>query len=87
MSVYGGPDIVTNGLVLHLDAANSKSYLGSGTTWNDLSGNGNNATLTNGPSFSNSNRGSIVFDGTNDYAELNKTGIQIGIPNNSSMTA
>lgn len=43
MTVFGGPDIVTDGLVLHLDAANRKSYPGSGTTWYDLSGNGNNA--------------------------------------------
>jgi len=46
MSVYGGPDIITDGLVLHLDAANRKSYPGSGTSWNDLSGNGNHGTAT-----------------------------------------
>jgi hypothetical protein len=46
MSVFGGPDIITDGLVLHLDAANRKSYPGSGSTWYDLSGNGNNGTLT-----------------------------------------
>jgi hypothetical protein len=45
MAVYGGPDIVTDGLVLHLDAANSKSYPGSGNTWYDLSGNGNDGTI------------------------------------------
>jgi hypothetical protein len=58
--------IVRNGLVLYLDAANINSYPGSGTTWTDLSGNGNNGTLTNGPTYSSANRGSIVFDGTND---------------------
>jgi hypothetical protein len=57
-----------NGLVLALDAANIKSYPGSGTTWTDLSGNGNTGTLTNGPTYSSANFGSIVFDGTNDYA-------------------
>lgn len=67
MAIYGGPDIVTDGLVLHLDAANSKSYPGSGTSWFDLSGNNNNGTLTNGPTYSSANRGSIVFDGINDY--------------------
>lgn len=71
MSIYGGPDIVTDGLVLHLDAANSKSYSGSGNTWFDLSGNNNHGTLTNGPTYSSNNKGSIVFDGTNDYTLLN----------------
>jgi len=64
------PPIVTNGLVLHLDAANQKSYVSGSTTWNDLSGNGNNGTLTNGPTFSSENGGSIVFDGSNDYASF-----------------
>jgi hypothetical protein len=58
--------IVTNGLSLHLDAGNSTSYPGTGTTWFDISGNGNNGTLTNGPTFSSTNGGSIVFDGIND---------------------
>jgi hypothetical protein len=64
--MFTGPSILTNGLVLALDAANSKSYPGSGTTWSDMSGNGNNGTLTNGPTFNSANGGSIVFDGTND---------------------
>ena len=59
--------IVTDGLIMHLDAANSSSYSGSGTTWSDLSGNGNDGTLTNGPTFSTDNGGAIVFDGSNDY--------------------
>ena len=67
MASKGGPDIVENGLTLFLDASNIRSYPGSGTTWSDLSGNGNNGTLTNGPTFSAGNLGSIVFDGTNDY--------------------
>jgi hypothetical protein len=67
-SIKRGGGIVTDGLVLHLDAGNAASYPGSGTTWTDLSGNGNNATLTNGPTFDSANGGSIVFDGTNDYA-------------------
>lgn len=69
MSIYGGPDIVTDGLVLHLDAANNKSYPGSGSTWFDLSGNNNHATLTNGPVFSSVNGGIFNFDGIDDYAE------------------
>lgn len=66
MALNHSPRIITNGLVLCLDAANPKSYPGTGTTWTDLSGNGNNGTLINGPSFSNANRGTITFDGTND---------------------
>lgn len=49
--MFTGPHLVTDGLVLALDAANPLSYPGSGTTWRDLSGNGNNGTLVNGPTF------------------------------------
>jgi hypothetical protein len=66
MSTLGGPEIITDGLVLALDAANQKSYPGSGTNWKDIVSN-NNGTLTNGPTFSSSNSGNIVFDDTNDY--------------------
>ena len=61
--------VVTTGLQLYLDAGNASSYSGSGTAWNDLSGNGRNGTLTNGPTYSATNGGSIVFDGTNDYVQ------------------
>jgi hypothetical protein len=64
---YGTPPIVTNGLVLNLDCGNRLSYPTSGTTWTDLSGNNNNGTLINGPTFNPNNLGSIVFDGTDDY--------------------
>ena len=67
MSTKYSPKIVTDGLVLCLDAANSKSYPGSGTSWNDLSRNNNTGTLTNGPTYTSSFGGSSVFDGTNDY--------------------
>ena len=70
MGLTHSPKIVTNGLVLALDAANNKSYPGSGTTWYDLSGNGNNGTLTNGPTFNSGNGGSIVFDGVDDYVDV-----------------
>lgn len=70
MALSHSPKIVTNGLVLCLDAGNTKSYPASGTDWNDLSGNGNNGTLTNGPTYSSANLGSIVFDGVNDYINL-----------------
>ena len=68
MSYFNGPKIVSDGLALCLDAANPKSYIGSGTSWNDLSGNNNTGTLTNGPTYTSSFGGGIVFDGTNDYA-------------------
>lgn len=67
MALSHSPKIVTDGLVLCLDAANSKSYPGSGTTWTDLSGNGNSGTLTNGPTYDTGSLGSIQFDGVNDY--------------------
>jgi len=56
--------------VLHLDASISGSYPGSGTVWYDLSGNGSNAQLVNGPTFSSNNSGYISFDGTNDYTNF-----------------
>ena len=70
MPTSAGPDIVQNGLVLDLDAADRNSYPGSGTTWFDLSGNSNTGTLTNGPTFNTGSSGNIVFDGTNDYVSL-----------------
>ena len=74
--MYYSPRIVTSGLVLALDAAERLSYPRTGTTWRDLSGNSNNGTLTNGPTFSSGNMGSIVFDGSDDY---------VGCGNNSSI--
>lgn len=71
-------NLVTNGLVLDLDAAKLASYPGSGTTWFDISGNGNNGTLTNGPTFSGvGKQAAIVFDGTNDYVDLGTTNFGI----------
>ncbi len=69
MGLYHSPRIVTNGLVLALDAADRNSYPTTGTTWFDLAGS-NNGTLTNGPTYNSANGGSIVFDGTNDYAAM-----------------
>ena len=70
MALSHSPQISLNGLVLALDAANTKSYPGSGTAWTDLSGRGNTGTLTGGPTYSTANGGSIVFDGTDDYVEI-----------------
>jgi hypothetical protein len=68
MGTSYNPHIVSDGLVLCLDAANPRSYPGSGNTWYDLSGNENNGTINNA-TFSSSARGSFYFDGTYDYIE------------------
>jgi len=60
-------NIVTSGLTMLLDAGFTPSYPLSGTSWTDLSFSGNNGTLVNSPTYSSSNGGTIVFDGTNDY--------------------
>ena len=52
MGAYGGPDIITDGLVLSLDAGSTRSYPGTGTTWYDLSGNENNFTFSGTPNMS-----------------------------------
>ena len=59
-------DIVTRGLIVHLDASAIDSYPQTGTTWYDISTNTNNGTLNNGPTFNSTNNGSIVLDGTDD---------------------
>jgi len=75
MGISGGPDIINDSsLVLALDASDRNSYVSGSTTWFDVSGNNNSGSLTNGPTFSSAEGGSIVFDGTNDYATTNYTG-------------
>jgi hypothetical protein len=68
MEVYTRKNVLRDNLILYVNASIAASYTGSGITWNDISGNNKNGTLTNGPTFDSSNGGSIVFDGTNDYA-------------------
>jgi hypothetical protein len=77
MGLYHSPQIVTSGLSLCLDAANSKSYPGSGTTWTDLSGRGNTGTLVNGVGYNSSNLGSLSFDGVNDEVQLPGTNLSL----------
>ena len=82
---FQGQQIVTNGLVLNLDAANKDSYPGTGTTWTDLSGNGYNGTLVNGPSFlSNQNGGIFNFDYVDDYVSI---GNNLGSPSTFTLNA
>lgn len=76
MSLGHGTSIVRSGLVLHLDAANPKSYSGSGTAWNDLSGNGNNATLS-GTSYNTNGKGAINCSaGSETIVVANSTSLQ-----------
>jgi hypothetical protein len=77
------PNIVRDGLMLNVDAGASISYPGSGTTWTDISGNDNTGTLVNGPTYSSVNGGSIVFDGSNDYAQ--KTSSTMNLSSGVSM--
>lgn len=88
MSVVAGPKIITRGLVFEYDAANSKSYPGSGTVWYDLTGRGNTGTLTNGPTYDSNNGGSIVFDGTDDKVVLpsNANSLMLGVSNGASIS-
>jgi len=67
------PSFVTDGLVLNLDAGNSASYAGTGTTWTDLSGKGNNGTLVNSVTYNSGNQGTLVFDG-NGYSNYSGAG-------------
>ena len=68
MGAFGGPDIITDGLVFSVDAGSERSYSGSGTTWKNLGSSGSDVTLTNGPAFNAANGGYFEFDGTDDYA-------------------
>jgi hypothetical protein len=81
MAFSNGPKIITDGLVLSLSAFDRNSYVSGSTTWNDVSGRGNNGTLTNGPTFNSTNGGSIVFDGSNDYVNCGN-GSPINTPDN-----
>lgn len=80
MGVAYNPNIVTDGLVLCLDAANKRSYPGTGTDWFDLSTKSNDSTLYNGATFSSDNGGCIVLDGTNDLVDLNVPSSQVSMP-------
>jgi len=85
MAFNYSPKIITDGLVLYLDVANTRSYPTTGTIWSDLSRNNNNGTFINGPTFNSLNGGSIVFDGVNDY--VNTTQIQFDRLNSFTLSA
>lgn len=84
MGLNHSPRIVTNGLVFAVDAGNTKSYPGTGTTWSDLSGNGKTGTLNNGPTYDSGNGGSIVFDGTDDTVSVATPFTSPAIPTGTS---
>ena len=71
MALAHSPRIVRDNIVQYLDAANTKSYPGSGTTWTDMSSRNRDGTLVNGPTFSTDNLGCFNFDGSNDHVDLN----------------
>jgi hypothetical protein len=77
MAFNFSPRVVTNGLVLYLDAGNTRSYPTTGLSWNDLTINQYNGALTNGPTFNSSRLGSIVFDGIDDYVNYGTAGEQL----------
>jgi len=74
MAFFYSPNIVTDGLVFAVDAADKNSYPGSGTTWTDLAGS-SNGTLTNGPTFDSDDGGSFAFDGADDSVPIDVSNI------------
>jgi hypothetical protein len=77
--MYTGPNIVTDGLVLALDAANTKSYISGSATWNDLSGNGNTGSMVGVPGYDSSNLGGLYFNNA-----VSNTGVNCGDPSSLS---
>ena len=70
LGAFNNEEIVSSGLVLYLDAGNVLSYSGSGSAWTDLSGNSNTATLTASPTYDSSNSGSLLFNGSTQWATI-----------------
>lgn len=81
------PSIISKGIVLNLDASNTSSYVSGSSTWYDLSGNGNNGTLTNGAAYDSAGSGSISFDGVDDYVTIpNAVSLKMANENTSELT-
>ena len=75
MGTKYNPRSITNGMILYVDAANTRSYPGSGNTWYDLSGNQRHITLYNTPTFSSTNNGAIDFDApSSEYGTFTSPG-------------
>ena len=83
----GGSGIVTTNLALHVDAGDTNSYSGTGTTWTDLTSNSNDLTLINGPVYSSINNGILDFDGVDDYATTSGSTVSINASQDFSFDA
>jgi hypothetical protein len=81
MATEYSPQVVTNGLVLALDAANSRSYVSGSTNWFNLANSTISGSLINGPTYSSANLGSIVFDGVDDYVNCGTPATTFSIGN------
>ena len=82
MGIAYNPKVPTEDLSLLFDPANSKSYPGSGTTIFDLSGNGNNGTLSGSPVFSN---GIMTYDGSDDQIAVSANQNSLDFSSNQTM--
>lgn len=85
MSLGHGASTVRSGLLLYLDAANKKSYSGTGTVWNDLSGNSKTSTLQNGPTYNSA--GYITCDGLDDHITVGNSTTLAWTPNGAVGTS
>ena len=85
MATFAEPNLVTDGLIFHLDAANSRCYSGTGLTVSGLVG-GIGGTLVNGAGFTTTNNGSFVFDGSNDYLNLGNPTVLQGLQLNMTIS-
>ncbi len=86
MALSHSPSIVTDGLILCLDAANPKSYPGSGTIWTDLSGQDNSGTLVDGVGYSSVNLGALTFDGLDDHVDISGALSGLNLSNNQNIS-
>ena len=84
MALGHNPLIVTNGLVLCLDAGNPRSYSGSGSTWYDVSSTATTAALNNGPTYTSGTSGYFNFDGVDDYGQT--AAVVLPAANSSALT-
>jgi len=73
MGLSHSPKVISDGLVLYLDATNTRSYSGTGSSWYDLSVYGNNSTLVSSPTFINNKYGQLAFNGSTQYATVPHT--------------
>jgi hypothetical protein len=87
MGFSRGPQLITEGLALVLDATSERSWTPGASTWYDLSGNANHATVYGAPATQDSgtNLRSIYLDGTNDYFEVNSNETSLSFKNGQTV--